>query len=288
MKKRQVIGWLVLFSCCIGGTLELAAQVVSKVGVRSPQVEQSVFPRTEIQMGDSLLQIGLETRNAPLLVEGMWKKQQGLLAISPDSVLPVIAQIDSLVKQCEEPVAQSMLYLMQAKIYTAQATSQLRYAFDETTQNNLLLGISNEELLKKTVTLLWKALEPARQLQQTDVLLYKAVLTEGTASRQLRPTMYDFVAHQAIDLLQNLQDYMALYVDQTPVKENYLLCPVQDFLQITFDDSPYQVASGIFRIYQDLLRFRETEPLSSPFLIDDLERVEVAIRYMNDSYTVRN
>lgn len=284
MKRRYVIGWLALFFCCAWNVWESVAQTVSKAGVRLPQVAQSAFPRTEIQVGDSLLQIGLETRNAPLLIEGMWKKQQGLLAISPDSVLPVIEQIDSLVKRCEEPVAQSMLYLMQAKIYTAQATSQLRYAFDETTQNNLLLGISNEELLKKTVTLLWKALEPARQLQQTDVLLYKAVLTEGAASRQLRPTMYDFVAHQVIDLLQSLQDYMALYVDQTPVKESYLLCPVQDFLQVTFDDSPYQVVPGIFRIYQDLLRFRETEPLSSPFLIDDLERVEVAVRYMNDFY----
>ena len=67
MKRRYVIGWLALFFCCAWNVWESVAQTVSKAGVRLPQVAQSAFPRTELQVGDSLLQIGLETRNAPLL-----------------------------------------------------------------------------------------------------------------------------------------------------------------------------------------------------------------------------
>lgn len=285
MKIKSAIMMLVLLVFGIFYVEKSAAQKKQgKVIVRQP-LEQLAFPRAEIETGDSLLQIGLATQNSPLIVEGMWKKQQGILAISRDSIVSVMMQLDSVISVCNDPVAQSMLYLIQAKLYS-DSKDRFRYVFNPgvNSGNNYLLGMTNEEILKKTIDLIWKSLEPAELLQQTDIQIYKAVLTEGADSRTVRPTVYDFVAHQALSLYMGMQYNIDEYIAQNLIKESDLFCPVTDFLKIKFDDSPYQVIPGMFRIYQNLLRFREKEPHTSPFLIDDLERIGIANQYMNDCY----
>lgn len=286
MNLRNVILGMILLLFGVFGIETCLAQTISaKIRPQQPQIEKLAFPRAEIQAGDSLLQIGIKNNNGPLIVEGMLKKQQGMLAISRDSIVPVIAQLDSVISVCNDSVAQSLLCLIQAKLYLSQVDGdKIFFDMDMDNENNLLLGMTNEEVIKRTIDLIWKSLEPAELLQHTDIMIYKAILTEGADSREVRPTVYDFLAHQALSLYMSMQYNIGRYVEQSPIKESYLFCPVTDFLKIKFNDSPYQVISGVFRIYQDLLKFREKDSLSAPFLIDDLERIGIACRYMDDFY----
>lgn len=233
------------------------------------------FPKTALLSADSLLQAGLKNNNGPVIVEAVLKKSQSLLSISPDSIVPLIGEIDSIACASDNKVMQSMLYSILAELYSKRIDRWYNSISSRSTGGN------DEELIKRIIDFIEKSLEPAALLQQTDISLYKAALVEGDASRELRPTMYDFLAHRALELYQIPIYRIEEYVDQKQIKEN-LLCSVSDFMKIRFDSSPYQIMPSMFRIYQDLLDFRKGEPQSSPFLIDDLGRVMLANRYMND------
>lgn len=119
------------------------------------------------------------------------------------------------------------------------------------------------------------ALAAADLLQKTPILAFDELLEKGTVPDAWRPTLYDFIANEALVFYTSGEQAAAKPEEafETPA-ESPILGSVEGFLAWTpagiEADSPVVKA---IRLYQDLLRFHQQDPDSTAFCDADLARL---------------
>ncbi|MEK7256579.1 MAG: MG2 domain-containing protein, partial [Bacteroidota bacterium] len=105
---------------------------------------------------------------------------------------------------------------------------------------------------------------------------FKPILTEGRNEEGLRPTLYDFLAHRAIDFFMNERTYLTQPAYKFYIDDAQAFAKAEDFIkwQITSKDTASQKLQTL-RLMQKLLAFRmqERERHSASLLDADLKRL---------------
>src|SRR4051794_11385606 len=118
------------------------------------------------------------------------------------------------------------------------------------------------------------ALASADVLKRTPVVAYKELLQPGTMPDVYRPTMYDFLAQEALKFYTSGEQAGARAEDAFDISaDSPVFGSVENFLawkpETTDTDSPKLKA---IRLFQELLRFHSRDQDRSAFLDADLER----------------
>ncbi len=119
------------------------------------------------------------------------------------------------------------------------------------------------------------ALSAAPELKQIKISEYDDLLVKGTMPDSYRPTLYDFVAHEALAFYSAGEQAGAKPEDTFEIMaDSPIFAPAEEFLkwnvETTDTDSPKYKA---IRLYQDLLRFHEKDEDRTAFLDADLHRL---------------
>ncbi len=120
------------------------------------------------------------------------------------------------------------------------------------------------------------SLENAALLQQTQLAAYEDVLEKGNA-RVLRPTLYDLLAHRALDYLKSGDRYLNQPANLFELEDPQAFAPAATFAAHAFkvaDTTSQQFLA--LQLLQDLIRFHIKDNSRAALLDVDLER----IRYM--------
>ena len=123
-----------------------------------------------------------------------------------------------------------------------------------------------------------KALAAAETLKKIPVTAYDQLLQRGSLPDKYRPTLYDFIAHEALAFYTAGEQAAALPQDTFEVSaDSDILGPAEKFLDwkpVTTDaDSPKLKA---FILYQNLLRFHQPDNDPSAFVDADIGRLVYA------------
>ncbi len=157
---------------------------------------------------------------------------------------------------------------------------QNRWQFQNRTQtvdfkNEDIRTWTMQQLTEESAKYYWASLANSR-LKSTSIDDFKLVLAEGRYDEGLRPTLYDFLAHRAIDHFTNERNYLTQPAYKFEIADKMAFAPVGDFVkwQISTKDTSSQKYQTLL-LFQDLLRFRSSEKrLQSPSLLDaDLKRL---------------
>src|SRR6185437_13245206 len=120
-----------------------------------------------------------------------------------------------------------------------------------------------------------KALANADALKKTPVATFDDLLQKGTLPDSYRPTLYDFIANEALKFYASGEQAAAKASDAFEISaESPLFGSVEDFLawkpETTDADSPKLKAIHLF---QDLLRFHQKDNDKTAFIDADLSRL---------------
>ena len=122
-----------------------------------------------------------------------------------------------------------------------------------------------------------KALAAERQLKATPVEAWNDLLEKGTQPDSLRPTLYDFIAHEALEFYTSGEQ--AATKEETAFElsaESPIFDPANQFISWqpgNAGDTNAPLVRAI-RLYQDLLRFHQADPEPRLAFADvDLERL---------------
>ena len=120
-----------------------------------------------------------------------------------------------------------------------------------------------------------QALSATNPLQQTPVAEFDEFLVKGSMPDRYRPTLYDFVVHQALEFYTSGEQAAAQPEDVFEVSaDSPILGSTEDFLawqpETTQTNSP---ALKAIHLYQDLLRFHKADSDPAAFLDTDLARL---------------
>ena len=131
-----------------------------------------------------------------------------------------------------------------------------------------------EDFHKKISELYLQSLKDTRRLQQTKLDPFNAIIIKGNV-RHLRPTLFDLLAHQALDYFENDERDITKPVYAFEIDLASAFDPAADFIKrkFTTKDS-LSLQHKALLIYQELIAFHLADAKADALIDVDLKRLE--------------
>lgn len=242
-------------------------------------LEQNGLPKTALEKTEALLEIARKENASAQVVKALIFRGKYQSQLEEEGLAKAINRLQEEAAKADysvKPILQSML----AELYTNYLDQNL-YRFQNRTETvdfkpEDFKTWSIAQLTEKSAELYRASLIDSR-LKTTDIGDFKILLTEGKNDEGLRPTLFDFLAHRAIDYFMNERSYVTQPAYKFYIDDARAFAPAAQFVdwKIETRDSASQKLQTLL-LLQDLLRFRLSEKrLKSPSLLDaDLKRLE--------------
>ncbi len=231
-------------------------------------------------------------KNAPQIVKAIIYRLRLVQQFQENDIFNSIYKMNDEIKSSSYPLT-PILHSMLADIYQQYYTRN-RWKFSQRSQvvNVKMDDISTwdlKTLFDQIIKHHMLALQNSDSLKRTPLNIYDDILVQGTEDgRKLRPTLYDFVAHRALDFLMNEEpDVIRPAYKFELNSENYFKSfDVFSKLGITSQDT-LSTKYYATRILQGLLAFHANDTNPASLIDDDLIRLHFVRSYattgINDS-----
>ena len=235
-------------------------------------------PKTALAKAEKMYNEALQENNGPKLIQALTIKVYCNSLIDPESIVPFFQQIEELIINLKNPAEKSILHSILAEYYQGYY-SQYAYQINQRTPLTNFVPEDIKEwsgnlFIEKIFNHALLALEPRTDLEKIPVSTYNLILKTGPDSPLLRPTLYDFLCYRSIQQLRSCESFpINRFFPQQSVSNPDILSTASQFISMPWKAKPYDIASHIIEIYQNLLKFRLSVPNRPAFLIADLDRL---------------
>lgn len=244
--------------------------------------------RSALELVNQLYEKALKEDNSAQQVKSLIYKVKFASFMEEDALLKSIAELEDEAKVVEFPT-KPLIHSMLAQIYW-QFYQNNRWRFmnrSETVNfdNKDVATWTLEHIVKRVDEHYQASLQPRDSLKGVKMEVFDAVLQNGEYTRSLRPTLYDFLAHRAIDFYMNTEPEIIQPAYKFEVEGEKYFAPAREFidLKITTKDTASLKYKGLM-ILQDLIGFRLNGPpwgmpteqkTAAPLFDADLKRLEL-------------
>lgn len=276
MKTSRLLSWLFISLFIISGIHEMNARSAM------PQPDFA-FPQRVSKQAEKDLKSAIRDNNGPLTLRALMDYGLAQSLVDTDNLPEILKQMQSLRSDSRiSDASRAMIALLQATVYN-QLYSKDRWNYD---RRNLPLTPlpqnydewSGEQFRNRIQGLTDTALSYSSTLKSIPVAEWSSVLDMQDSDTKCFPTLYDFVAYRAIELLKSNGRFNALF------SINWL-CRYTVYTQLQF---PYTspLAQRILGLYQDLLRFHADDPYA--LIYADIERLQFVSNKVSDQNSARS
>ncbi|MCW3093122.1 MAG: alpha-2-macroglobulin [Ferruginibacter sp.] len=198
--------------------------------------------------------------------------------------------IDTLIEKAKTP-AKNILQSMQAELLW-QYMKNNRYKFYNRTkvveENSKDISTWSLDKLHATISHLYKAsLSNENKLKETKLEGFDPIIVKGQNTRQLRPTLYDFLAHRALAYFINDERLLTNPSYYFTINDPKAFAPVAEFIHASF--STKDTASLHYKailLLQQILQFHLNDNDRDALLDADLVRLNFIYQYaINENKT---
>ena len=131
-----------------------------------------------------------------------------------------------------------------------------------------------EDFHKKISNLYLQSIENEKLLQQVTLQLYDAIIIKGNA-RRLRPTLYDLLAHQALDYFKSNERDLKKPAYAFELVEEAAYAPASQFATFHFETKDsLSLQHKAIEVYQRLLAFHLAGKNTAALVDVDIERLQ--------------
>jgi hypothetical protein len=253
-------------------------------------LEEESLPESSAKAVDEIYRKAMAEKNSPQLLKATVHLLKYQWATDRDAFPDKLPEMEAYAENASDTVEKCVLHSMLANLYLQyyQANSRTidrRTALSGPVPEDVREWTGNI-FIRQIIAHANRSLEPARLLQSADVLTYRDILTEGDASRNLRPTLYDFLAAEAIRIFSAAGNQSAIYFNRSQKLPDSCFAPAEIFAGQAAPpavDSEYDLTLQILHRYRQLLAFRLAGSNRHALLMADLDRLEFVSRHASDS-----
>lgn len=236
------------------------------------------------------------TRSAYDLIQKIYQKAEGdgnevqrikallftskyLLILEEDAQLTVINKFKTEIKKASFPT-KNILESYLANLYW-QYFQQNRYQFynrtaTETKVDSVDFRTWDLSTLFKEIDMHFQnALSDSKALQKTDLQEFKELIETEEGSDVYRPTLYDLLAHDALNFYKSDENSITRPADTFEIDAPDYLCDAYSFTQL---DIPNQDATSLqskaLQLYQKLVSFHFSDATLEALTLVDIERLK--------------
>lgn len=236
-------------------------------------------PKTAIEEIDKIYKQAKADKNEAQQVKSIIFKSQAVQMTEEDSWLKNIKVFEKEIKSAGEPVKQ-ILYSVTAGLYQALFDRERWKIYDRTVTDNSDPANpetwSVEDFNQKISSYYEKSLVNPLLLQKTLLTKYDPIIIKGNM-RALRPTLYDLLAHEALNYWKNDESQLTKPAYAFELKEMVSLAPSKMFIRYTFETK--DSSSNLFKaitLYQELVRFHLNDATPDALIDIEVARVQFA------------
>ncbi len=211
--------------------------------------------------------------NAPHLVKSVIYRLKFESYINEDDYVKAIADLTEEARTTRHPI-KPVIHSVLAEVYW-RFYQQNRYRFDNRTETvnfvqNDVRTWDLRKIVDKVIENYRISLENADSSKQISLNLYDEVLVTQSESKKFRPTLYDFLAHRAVDFFMNEEPGLTRPAERFDMNKELYYEDLEKFSEekIITNDT-YALKYYAVLILQDLLKFHMKD--SNPEALIDVE-----------------
>ena len=198
--------------------------------------------------------------------------------VEEDNAQKNIFFVDTLIAQTKPP-AKNILLSMQAQLFQSYKENNRYKLYGRTALveeiGNDLTTWSIKKLNEKISSLYKASLQNENILKATELKGLDAIIEKGVNSRQLRPTLYDLLAHRALDYFMSSENDVTQPAYKFIINDPVAFAPVKEFAAHRFvTKDTASLYYNALLIMQDLLSFHANDANPEALIDADLKRLE--------------
>ncbi|HRS54520.1 MAG TPA: hypothetical protein P5250_07410, partial [Bacteroidales bacterium] len=121
-----------------------------------------------------------------------------------------VNELNNEIEITTDPAAKSILHSLLADIYWKYYNNNRYYLLKKTEisnfqQNDDINTWDSKKIIEKTIYHYLQSLKNNNDLQNIKVDIYDPIIIKDSTTRKFRPTLYDFLAHRAVDFFMNTE-----------------------------------------------------------------------------------
>jgi uncharacterized protein YfaS (alpha-2-macroglobulin family) len=239
-------------------------------------LEEKGLTKSALEKTNLIYDLAKKSDNAPQVVKSLIYKAKYRQVLDEGGFEKTLSQFETEINSSKFPV-RNILQSAAAELYWSYY-QQNRWRFTERTQtvnfNQDDIATWDLKTITSRVTDLYKAsLNNTDSLKQLPIDLFSPILEKGNMDESFRPSLYDFLAHRALDFFMNEEAYLTQPAYHFNISGASVFAPAEQFIQekIATPDT----SSGKFlalQILRDLLRTHLHDNNPAAFLDVELKR----------------
>ena len=235
-------------------------------------VNQKGLVKSALEEVDKMYAKAKKEKNNPQLIKALVYQVNLGAATTENAETAHIQKIEKESTAADQP-AKQILQSVAAEMYWHYFQDNRWKFYNRTNTTNFnkedIATWTIDDLHKKIVELYLSSLQNEQLLQKTTLNDYNAIIIKGNM-RKLRPTLYDLLAHRALDYFENDERDITKPAYAFTINDDNAFAGTGDFIQHTFvtkDTAALQYKALL--IYQQLLAFHEKD--TTPDALIDVE-----------------
>ena len=274
MNSAQVKQSLFLFMIILFSTISQAQNPnYQDSWVKVEKFEVDGLPKSALKLVNDIEKQAFKDENHPQLIKTMLFKSKYALVLEEDAQLSIINDFKSKIEASKFPV-KNVLENILANLYW-QYFNQHRWQFYNRTKTAEKVDTEDfrtwdlQTLFNEIHVHYQKSLENGLMLQQESLKTYNVLLNEHKGSKIYRPTLFDFLSHNALEFYKTNETQITKPAYKFEIDNIDFLADSETFstLSIESKDST-SLQLNALKIYKELIRFHLKD--ESPFALSDV------------------
>lgn len=241
------------------------------------EFENKSLPQSALKLVESIYLQAKQDTNYAQIVKSLIYKQKYKMQLEEDPYNKIVDELKAEIDSAYFPL-EPVLHSLLADVYWSfyQVNRWQFYSRSET------VGFLPEDIktwdIKHIIDASVKhynlSLQNTDSLKRTALGLYDDILTQYQDSRRFRPTLYDFLAHRAIDFMMNSETEITKPATNFRIDKGEYFSPARKFIDIDIECSDtMSLKYYAMTILQDLLEFHQEDTSVDAYVDVDMKRL---------------
>ncbi len=244
---------------------------------RVDSLEDIGLYKSALELTNQIYDKAKKENNAPQVVKAIMhrlKFEDKFVEGSEDRAIYAIRDELKTAKYPLKPVLHHILGNLYWQYYQQNRWTILSRSATVKFENDSVNTWDVTKLVDNTIKHYQLSLEMKDSLQKTESKYYEDVIEEGTAERDLRPTLYDFLVHPAIDMFASYEPGITRPADAFVIDDPAYFQTAQKFVNIKIESTDtMSLKYYAIKNLQELVRFHLSDANTSALVMADLKRL---------------
>lgn len=237
------------------------------------------LPKSALKVVDRIYKAAKEKNQAGEFIKALIHKMHFSVRVEEEAFIKIFNLLSGEIKQSRFPITPVLHSMLAEQYWNYYQANRYRFlkrtavAPGEVKQEDIRTW-DLRKIVEGVVFHYQESLKGAENAKKTKINIYDKILYQGSSGRKYRPTLYDFLAHRAIDFFMGAEPGLTQPVYRFSLNKEEYFAPARDFVRQKISSRDplsfhYYALTGL----QELIRFHLRDKNPAALVDVDLKRL---------------